>query len=74
MPLYEITGEYTQYTTAIIEATDAQTTRQIWYQNSEKLGVEDSNIECNVEDEYESGAIEPDLTMDDYDENGPKIA
>lgn len=73
MPLYEITGEYTQYTTAIIEATDAQTARQIWYQNSEKLGVEDSNIECNVEDEYESGAIEPDLTMDDYDKDGPKI-
>ena len=74
MPLYEIAGEYTQYTTAIIEATDAQTARQIWYQNSEKLGTSDSNIECNVEDEYEVGTIEPDLTMDDYDKDGPKIA
>ena len=73
MPLYEITGEYTQYTTAIIEATDAETARNIWYQNSEKLGVEDSNIECNVEDEHEAGTIEPDLNMDNYDENGPKI-
>lgn len=74
MPLYEIAGEFTEYSTAIIEATDAETARQIWYQNMEHVGVKDFNVECNVEDEHEVGAIEPDLTMNDYDKDGPKIA
>ena len=74
MPLYEIAGEFTEYSTAIIEATDAETARHIWYQNMEHVGVKDVNVECNIEDEHEAGTIEPDLGMDDYDENGPKIA
>jgi hypothetical protein len=72
-PLYEIAGEYTQYTTAIIEATDAQTAREIWYQNYEKLGHNDVSVECNIEDEFVEG-IDPDFTMDDYDKDGFKIA
>ena len=72
-PLYEIAGEFTEYSTAIIEATDGETARQIWYQNMEKLGHNDVNVECNIEDEFIEG-IDPDLTMDDYDKDGPKIA
>ena len=73
MALYAIAGEITEYSTAIIEATDAETARQIWYQNYEKLGHNDVNVECNIEDEYLQG-VEPEFTMDDYDKNGPKIA
>jgi hypothetical protein len=72
-PLYEIAGEFTEYSTAIIEATDGETARQIWYQNIESLSTVDVNVECNVEDEGLEG-IDPELTMDDYDENGPRIA
>jgi hypothetical protein len=39
----------------------------------EKLGHNDVNVECNIEDEFVEG-IDPDLTMDDYDKDGPKIA
>ena len=74
-PLYEIAGEYTHYTTAIIEATDAQTARQIWYQNYEKLVHNDVSVECNIEDEdLPTDYYTPDLTMKDYDKDGYKIA
>jgi len=73
-PLYEIAGEFTEYSTVVIEAIDAETARQIWYQNMESVGVKDTNVECNVEDEdLSADYYTPDLTMDDYDEDGPKI-
>lgn len=75
MPLYEITGEFTEYSTVIVEATDAETARQIWYQNMENVGVKDTNVECNIEDEnLNEDYYNADLTMDDYDKDGPKIA
>ena len=74
-PLYEIAGEFTEYSTVIVEATDAETARQIWYQNMENAGVKDTNVECNVEDEdLPAERYTPDFTMDDYDEDGAKIA
>lgn len=74
-PLYEISGEITEYYTAVVEATDAQTARQIWYQNYEKLGHNDVNVECNIEDEdLPTDYYTPDLTMNDYDKDGFKIA
>ena len=72
-PLYEIAGEFTEYTTAVIEATDGETARQIWYQNYHKLGHNDVNVECNIEDEFLEG-VDPDFTMDDYDRDGAKIS
>jgi len=68
----------TEYKEAFIEADSSDIAMQIWYQNTENLTTQDTNIEVHLEayDVEEWISIlgkEPDLTMEDYDPNGGKI-
>lgn len=76
MAVHAIAGSWTEYYEAFIEADTPEIARQIMWQNLEKLTYTDSDADIHIDDEDcdENQFDEPDLTMDDYDENGPKIA
>jgi len=72
MGVHHIAGSWTEYYEAFIEADTPEIARQIMYQNLENLFCTDSDADIHIDDE-DCDEL-PDLTMDDYDPNGGKIA
>jgi hypothetical protein len=72
MGVHHIAGSWTEYYEAYIEADTPEIARQIMWQNFEKLNYTDSDADIHIDDE--DCNEDPELTMDDYDEKGPKIA
>jgi hypothetical protein len=72
MGVHHISGSWTEYYEAFIEADTAEIARQIMWQNLEKLTYTDSDADIHIDDE-DCDEL-PDLTMDDYDPDGGMIA
>jgi hypothetical protein len=72
MGVHHISGSWTEYYEAFIEADTPEIARQIMYQNLENLFCTDSDADIHIDDE-DCDEL-PDLTMDDYDPNGGMIA
>jgi hypothetical protein len=81
MALYKVIGSYEEFYETIIEADNAYTAQQIFYQNAGHMSAVDGNwVDIRIDDEYEDeeelydNDESVEFTMDNYDPVGGKVS
>ena len=72
MTVYKVVGSYEEFFEANIEADSAELAQQIFYQNAGDMTVVDGNwVDIRIDDE--DVEEEPEYTMENYNQKGPRI-